>query len=293
MAPLDRSRAVDYHRNVSEIPVSHSETPLRVASVSKALLLVERLADAGTPLSLTGLTAATGLPRSTVFRLVITLLERGWLAEVDGGYWLGLTVLRVGAIAEDQLDVRTVALEPLRTLLAETNETVHLGVLDGFLQVVYLEKLQSTSQPVGLMGSKRGLTAPSHCTGIGKMLLASVPLDDLVRYFYDRGLERFTDHTIVDLDRLRSTLEQIRQQGFAYDDEEHEMNVRCVAAPVVDRRGQVVAAVSVAGPADRMSRTNAIEHHRIKLLETAATISGLLGYVTRSSPETHFSGNAF
>lgn len=255
---------------------------MRVASVSKGLLLVERLAEIGTPLSLTGLTAATGLPRSTVFRLVTTLLERGWLSEVDGGYWLGLTVLRVGAIAEDQLDVRTVALEPLRALLAEANETVHLGVLDGFFRVVYLEKLQSTSQPVGLMGSKRGLTAPAHCTGVGKVLLASLPVEEVIGYYYDRGLERFTDHTIVDLERLRLTLAHVREVGFAYDDEEHEMNVRCVAAPIVDRRGHVIAAVSVAGPADRMTRGNAIERHRLKLLETTYEISALLGYTAKS-----------
>jgi DNA-binding IclR family transcriptional regulator len=111
--------------------------------------------------------------------MATTLVGRGWLCETEGGYWLGLTTLRVGAVAEEHLDVRTVALQPRCELLAHTDETVHLGTLDGDYRVVYLEKLQSSAQAVGLMGSKKGSTAPAHCTAVGKTLLVHLEPSEL------------------------------------------------------------------------------------------------------------------
>lgn len=141
-------------------------------------------------------------------------------------------------------------MERLRT---EFDETIHLAVLDDELRVVYLEKLE-TPHAVGLMMSRVGRTVPSYCTGIGKALLAYQEGDPVAELEARGALRAYTPSTIYEPGAVRRELETIRGLGFALDLEEHEPGVRCVSCPVRGSRGEVIAAISIAGPTQRLPK---------------------------------------
>jgi DNA-binding IclR family transcriptional regulator len=145
------------------------------------------------------------------------------------------------------------------------------------MEVVYLEKLHGL-HAVGLMTSRVGGRAPAYCTGLGKALLAYTDPRKVREYFEQNGLTRYSDTTIQNLDELMAHLEQIRCQGYAFDQGEHEAEVRCVAVPIFDTNGQAIAALSVSGPAGRLdpleTKSELIERTR----ESARNISARLGY---------------
>ena len=225
-----------------------------VRAVVRAARLLEliRASDGGT--SLNELVARSGLAKASVFRMVRTLESVG-LIERDGAadrYRLGVRCLELGQAYLEQTDLRREALPVLERLRALFDETVHLGVLDDELRVVYLEKLE-TMQAVGIMMSRVGRTAPPHCTGLGKALLAWQD-GDVAAALLERGqLRAYTANTIATVDGLRTELARIRAAGYSLDLEEHERGVRCVACPVRGPSGGVVAAISIAGPAQRLS----------------------------------------
>ena len=224
----------------------------RSSSMSKGLLVLETLVDADGPLSLSGLLRHTGLPKTTVYRLVSVLLERGWVKETTSGYGLGWLLLRAAASAENSVDVRHEAHPLLCELRDELQETVHLAALDQEYRVVYLDKLVPRLQAVGLMRSRVGWTAPAHCTGVGKAMLACLPASALTSFLATVELVPFTSRTIVSRAELAAELERVRTKGFAICDEEHEEGVSCVAAAIRNRHGEPVAAISLSGPTARM-----------------------------------------
>jgi DNA-binding IclR family transcriptional regulator len=223
----------------------------RIRSIDRALTILDAFASQRPRMSLTDLCEATHLPPSTAYRIAANLVDRGYLSQGSrrGDYWPGLALIRMGGVALGQLDVREKAAPTLRELRNESKETVHLAALDR-RRVIYLEKLESL-HAVGLMSSRVGRTAPAHCTALGKALLAFADEgaeEDVV----SRKLERFTPRTIIDGALLRDHLAKVREQGYATDMGEHEVDVRCIAAPVRDHSGKTIAAISVAGPAQRM-----------------------------------------
>jgi len=156
-----------------------------------------------------------------------------------------------------------------------SSETVHLATLDG-TEVLYLEKLPGL-HPIGLMSSRIGDRSPAHCTGLGKALLAHEP-EALVRQSLSGALRSFTPRTITRMNDLLEELARVRRQGFAVDDEEHELGVVCVAAPVFDS-DRVVAAISASGPADRIRQEMRDEGLTQAVLSAAAEVSSRLGRV--------------
>lgn len=220
-----------------------------------------------------------GLSPSTTFRMLSTLSYHRFVQrnEKTNQYKLGLACLELAQnfIASD--DIRQAALPDLEALRDETKETVHLVVLDR-MQIVYLEKLPGL-HAIGLMSSRVGLRSPAYCTGVGKALLAYQKPEQVCEYYQSHGLRRYTDSTITDLDALMKHLEQIRQQGFALDKGEHEEEVRCVAAPIFDINGKVVAAISISGPAIRMDPIEKNKELIEQAKQTAMKISSRLGYI--------------
>jgi IclR family KDG regulon transcriptional repressor len=191
-----------------------------------------------------------GISKSAAQRLAAKLAERNFLAQDPDTrhYRLGLRLLELGGLVQTQSEVISVAEPVLRALMRTTGETVHLAMLDD-ISVVYAAKVESTHSI--RMCSRLGRLNPTYCTGVGKVILAYQP-PELIERVIEHGLERHTPNTIVDPDELRRHLQLIRQQGFAFDEEEREIGLRCVAAPVRDPSGAVFAAVSVAGPAQRL-----------------------------------------
>lgn len=248
-----------------------------VQALQRGLLILETVLEAGDPLSLDEIRARTGLPKATAFRLILNLVESEYMVETDQGYWLGLKLMRLGALVEKKLDLKQQALPHLENLLARFNETVHLGVLDGEMRVVYLEKL-APQRAVGLMGSRVGAAFPMHCTGLGKAMVAFHPEKEIRGWVRAHGLKRYTAATITNEAEFLEELRQIRSAGYSIDDGEHEEGVRCVAAPIRDKDDAIVAAVSIAGPDVRMPEPLSDSSMAEQVVETALHISLAHGY---------------
>lgn len=259
-------------------PPDHGDYTLN--SVRNAARLLVAFSLERPELGVTELSRALGLGKSTVHRLVSTLAAFG-LVELNPEtrkYRLGLKLIELGTVRLAQIELREQARPYLRRLSAQTQETVHLAILDE-AAVIYIEKIESP-QPLRV-SSWVGKRNPAYCTGVGKTLLAYQPaatIEELVA----SGLMAHTPTTLTDPARLRAELAAIRTRGYALDNEEFQVGVRCVAAPVRDWTGQVVAALSVTAPAQRMSGSRAASLVT-PVIETAAEISRQMGYVPRPS----------
>jgi DNA-binding IclR family transcriptional regulator len=246
--------------------------------LDRAIGLLSLLSE-GQPKNLTELSEQLGIGSSSTYRLLATLATHGYIEHdrAAGGYRLGLACLELSRAYLESSDVRGVALPVLEGLRDATSETVHLGVLDQ-MEVVYIEKLQGL-HAIGLMSSRVGGRSPAYCTGLGKILLAQLDPSLVGKHFRENGLHRFTENTLTDLEILLDHLASVRAQGYAIDNAEHETEVRCVAAPLFDAHGEAVAAISVSGPANRISSLIEKSAGIQTLLSAAAETSRLLGHV--------------
>ncbi|HMK09938.1 MAG TPA: IclR family transcriptional regulator [Anaerolineales bacterium] len=246
-------------------------------SVERALTILQLFIVGEAEIGLSDISSRVGLHQSTVFRLLVTLASAGFVEQDGrtGRYRLGPSALSLGQAFLRHSDLRQIAEGPMAELRDRCGETVHLATLVG-AEVLYLEKLPGL-HPIGLMSSRVGDRAPGHCTGLGKVLLAQEP-EATVRESFRGGLRAYTPATITRMEGLLSTLAQVRTAGFAIDDEEHEQGVVCVAAPIFDSR-KVVAALSVAGPAERIRQEIRGSHLTEQVLAAADEVSAKLGRV--------------
>ena len=238
-----------------------SDAPTR-SVVSKVVAILRAFDPSMTEMSLTELAHRTGLPVSTAYRLARQLVELGVLEPGSGrDYRIGLRLWETGSLAVRGLTLRDVAVPFMQDLYEATHENVHLAVLEDE-EVLYVEKVTGRhSVPVKSQEARR---LPLHATGVGKVLLANAT-DELVRKVVDRGLTRYTQHTIVMPGLLARTLAEIRRTGISYSYEELTLGTVSVAAPVRDADGVVVAALSIVG---RSSRTDLV--HLGPAVRTAA-----------------------
>jgi len=227
------------------------------------------------PASLTELSEFIGLSKPSVYRLLCTLQEFRLVSKDphSGLYRPGAGLLELAHQGLERFELRSVAQPQLEKLWKDTNETVHLAILDEG-EVVYLEKRES--RQTIRMYSAVGRRAPAHCTGLGKAILAYLPSKDRHDLLKRKGLRRYTDRTIISLSEFERECEEIRKRGYALDLGEHEEEIRCVAAPIFDHTGQPVAAVSIAIPAFRTD----LDHLHVlgpKVQEAARSISRKMG----------------
>ena len=245
-----------------------------VRSVDRAAALLLALGESHGEAGVTELARRLGLHKSTASRLLATLEKRGLVEqdEESGKYRLGLVVIRLAERAERTLDLRSIAMPELDRLARATRETTGLGVLDG-------DQLLTVAQADGpnlvAMGDWTGRCVPVHSVAGGKVLLASLPEREVLR-LVRRGLDRFTDKTIVNLEPLLEELARVRRRGFATAFGEFDAGLNAVAAPVHDARGQVIAAVDVWGPAFRVTPRRVPELVQ-QVRETAGAVSVRLG----------------
>ncbi|WDL96135.1 IclR family transcriptional regulator [Alicyclobacillus sp. ALC3] len=247
-----------------------------VKSVDKAFALLEVVSEYPNGVSITELANHVGMYKSTVHRLLTTMMRHRAIEQDSetGRYKLGYGVLDLGMRLLSSIDLRAEALPYLKELSAQVNEVVHLAFLDQG-EVVYIEKVES-AQTIR-MHSRVGTRVPVHATGLGKAILALLPRPEQVRIIERYGLPRLTEHTVTERESFLRSLETTRETGFAFDFEEHELGVCCVAAPIRDSAGRVVAACSVSGPSIRLDQRRL--HNLVQpVKETAAAISARLGY---------------
>ncbi|MEW6661549.1 MAG: IclR family transcriptional regulator [Bacillota bacterium] len=246
-----------------------------IQSVDRALSILEAFAP-GQWLGVRELGSLVGLPKSTTYGLLITLTKRGYLVQnpENGKYKLGLKLFELGNRFIDGLDVRQEALPFLKQLNESFQETVHLVTLDAD-EVVYIDKVEG---PRSIrMSSRVGQRNPLYCTAVGKVLMANMP-ESLVLNIINKGLKEYTPFTITDPHKLLAHLKTVRQQGYALDDQELEIGLRCVAAPIMDHLGNAVLALSVSAPVDRLGEAK-LQEVINSLKNVAAIISTRLGHL--------------
>jgi IclR family acetate operon transcriptional repressor len=218
-----------------------------VQSLQRAFDLLERLADAGGEASLSELAAITGLPLPTIHRLIRTLVTLGYVRQNrNRRYTLGSRLIRLGESASRQFG--TWARPYLMQLVDQVEETANLAVLDGD-EVVYVAQVPSKHSM--RMFTEVGRRLLPHGTGVGKAMLAQLPRAEVLALLERTGLPAYTPNTITDTQELMDSLDQITEQGYALDESEQELGVRCIAVPLIG--APTLSAVSVSGPEGRLT----------------------------------------
>lgn len=243
-------------------------------ALEKALSLLELVSMRGQPIALAEVARVSRMPKATVHRLLGVLCSHGLLRlDRDGRYCPGPELLVMGTAYLANVDIRHESRDLLAQLVDKTGETAHLGVLQP-PSVVYVEKVESP-QAVR-MYSRVGSISPMHSTGLGKAMLAHAApavIDEALAH----PLEARTERTITDPEQLRDELETIRRRGFAIDDVENEIGIRCVGAPVFDHHGDLAGGISVAAPDTRLTRALADDIAPL-VVDVAVELSRRLGY---------------
>ena len=244
--------------------------------IERMVALLDALAEQPDPVSLKDLAVATGLHPSTAHRILNDLVLKRFVDRSEpGSYRLGMRLLELGNIVKSRINVREAALDFMRSLHRKTNQTINLSVRQGD-EIVYIDRAfseRSGMQVVRAIGGR----APLHLTSTGKLFLS---LDDpkTVRAYATRtGLAGQTKNSITDLTKLERELSQVRALGYARDNEELELGVRCMAAGIRDDSGRLIAGLSISAPTERLQ-----EEWLEDLTNTAGQISSVLGYVLQS-----------
>ncbi|MEU1892397.1 IclR family transcriptional regulator [Streptomyces pristinaespiralis] len=249
-----------------------------VPAVTRALDILELFLDGDGTLSAPDIVRKLQLPRTTVHELITTLAARSYIVPVggrSGRYRLGVRLYQLGSRYAEQLDLAHEGQEVARSVAETCDETVHVAILDG-THVLYIAKVDSTHAV--RMVSAAGRSLPAHCTAVGKMLLASLPDSELdTRLAPGTELAAMTPNSITDPAVLRTELEAVRAAGIALERRESNADVSCVAAPVRDRSGRVVAALSISVPMIRWSEERRAELEQLAA-KGAADLSERLGH---------------
>ena len=224
-----------------------------VQSLDRAFDLLELLCRSRGGMTIGALSAQSGLHKSTVHRLLSSMCTRGYVQRdaATSIYRAGMRLCELSGYIMDNLDVVELARVPMERLSAETGETVHL-VMQEEKDIVYIHKVESGRGAIRMF-SRIGMRRPLYCTGVGKAILATWP-DSEVRALWEASeITQWTEHTILSEEAFFREIEWVRRLGYALDNEENELGVRCIAAAIRDYTGKVCGALSISAPLMRMS----------------------------------------
>ncbi len=252
-----------------------AEKTRSVPAVDRVLTLLELLSGSKRGLSAAELVELTGMPRSSVHTLTLTLERRGYLYRnaKTGRYLLGLKLFGLANYANGGMELRDRAAPELNQLMQQTRLTVHLAVLEND-EAVLVAKVDSPG--IFRLATWAGKRMEFHCTSIGKAMAAWLPEETVRRIVAAHGLTRHNENTILCERRLHDELREVRKLGYALDDEEEEIGLRCIGAPVFDGEGAIAAAISIAGLTSQIHADN-LASYAAKVKATAARISEVLG----------------
>ena len=248
-------------------------------SVSKAFAILEFLANADSPKELVSICNSLKMNKSTIYRFLTTLESLGYVVQdrENNRYALGSKVVWLASRFLEAIDLLTIARPVLMQLREETGETIHLAILDHF-EAVYIDKVDGKSYV--RMASSVGSRMAVHSTSLGKVLFAFMPEDVWQSYVENVGLERRTSNTITDPAVFFQQLRLIRERNYAIDNSENEDGIRCVALPIRDHTGKVIAAISITGWLITMTPERDMELATIGL-KYASILSAKLGYLQK------------
>jgi IclR family KDG regulon transcriptional repressor len=226
----------------------------RIESVAKALTILLLFKINKPNWGVTEIARELGMQKSTVYRLLATMEEFGVVRKTRDGrnYRLGMRLFELGSVVANTFDLRDIALSYLHKVSEQSGETVHLGVLnDNEAMSIEAVDGRNTLKSSILIGKR----TPVYCTSVGKAILAFLAPESQNEIIEKTNFIKFTDKTIVDPKTLAAELELTRKRGYAVDDMEHEVGVRCIAAPIWDSTDKVVASLSISGPSIRLTET--------------------------------------
>ena len=247
-----------------------------IQAVDRAMRIIDLFDEYTTELKITEISVRIGLHKSTVHSLLKTLMHHGYIAqdEENGKYRLGLKLVEKGQLLLQGLDIRSVAKRLLGLLSTSTGQTAHLVILSG-REGVYIDKIEG--ERAAIRYSYLGRAVPLHCSAVGKVLAAYQPERKLQELLAGYTYTSHTPHTITSKEAFLQELQQVRLCGYAIDNEENEAGVRCVAAPVFDHAGHIVAAISVSTMVSTVNDAE-LDVCREKLIATVQAVSRRLGY---------------
>jgi DNA-binding IclR family transcriptional regulator len=253
-----------------------------IKSVIKALDILEEMSEQSGEVRIKDLSEKLNMGKSTLHRFLSTLAYKGYIKQVEdkGKYFITLKLFEIGNHILQSQDLHSRSMQVLQELHKKTGETVHLVVLDKG-DAVFVNKLDRYKSLVTY--SAIGKRAPAYCLASGKVLLSYLPQDELESILKHKEMKQFTKNTITDINLLKEQLSEIRKRGIAFDFEELEPGINCVAASVRNYTGQAVAAVSVSGKITNLNNERLITLAR-EVSEAAQKISENMGY--RSNKHT-------
>ena len=245
----------------------------RMSAVERTILILEALSKVE-GINLENIAKATSLPKATLLRFLSSLITLGYVyRDSSDQYHLTLKMFMVGSRSLSHIDLVSTAKPFAKKLSEELGETVHMGILEDDTAVYVLKEESSYTLR---MYSRVGKVIPLYCTAIGKIFLSEMSKENLDSYLSTHSLKPFTPKTLTE-SALKEELDEIRGKGYAMDKEEHEENIICIAAPIRDYSGRIIAAISVSWPVFRFSKEN-IDSNTAIITETAREISAILGY---------------
>jgi DNA-binding IclR family transcriptional regulator len=252
--------------------VSVKEAKSSIQVIERMMSLLDALAQHSTPVNLKQLASETTLHPSTAHRILGVMVESRLVDRIEPGtYRLGIRLLELGSLVKSRISVRQEALPYMQQLHQTLGETVNLSVRHDD-EVVYVERTaagNSMMRVVQIVGAR----APLHITAVGKIFLAQEGVAGTAEYAQRTGLPRYTDNTLVDAGALSREIQTIREQGYAFDNEEAEKGVSCIGAGIFNDEGRLVAGLSVSAPSDRLDKSWAQQ-----VRTTAEQISRAIGH---------------
>ena len=257
--------------------VEQAEAKGSIQVIERMMSLIDALADTAEPMSLKALSRLTGLHPSTAHRILAAMTQSRLVDRCEAGtYGLGIRFLELGNVVKSRFSIRDTALPVMQELHEALGEAVNLGIRDKD-EIVYLERTssgRSLVRVVYLIGAR----APLHLTSLGKLFLAADSAANVRAYAERTGLPGKTPHSLTSFEQLEKELETIRRDDLAYDNEEAELGLRCIAAPIRNDEGTVVAGLSISAPTERHN-----PNWTDQLRQATASISQALGYRQRAA----------
>jgi DNA-binding IclR family transcriptional regulator len=250
----------------------HDADPYQLQGLDRVVSILDLLGASDDSLSLADICQRMDLRKSTAHRALMALERTGMIERAPGNrYRLGLKLYDMGNRAVEQIDLRSRVHPYLRKLALGVNEIVHLGVLHK-TRVVYIDKIEPINRRV-CISSRTGTSNPVYSTSLGKAIMAYLSPEEIAALAAKIHFNVFTSKTLTSKQELLDALERVRRRGYAVDDEEMEIGTRCVGAPVLDRTGRAIAAVSVSGSASRLAAhcVPAIAEHVLRCCHEIST----------------------
>ena len=246
----------------------------QVQVLERSRRILRALADSHTPVSLHEIAEKTEIHMSTVHRLLWNLAEDGFVERLANGRWrLGLTFLEYGSLVRNRLDIREKAIGVMQLLFEHTSQTINLSIRRDDA-IMYVEHVFAPGTGVRL-ARRIGATAPLHCTSGGKLFLSDMSPEQVSAYISRTNLVPRTQYSITTAEKLIMEINRVKELGWADDKEELEMGIRCIGAPVRDKTGKIVAAVTVASSIEMRHKPDWVRH----LMSAVNAISTSLGWL--------------